>query len=247
MTKQRLIAIINGYGVPKDIRTDCSYHAYLVQAVNWLWERHRTHAVTIVPCGGKTDMQRPYRRTEAGEMVKWLAPRIRALGLASTWRVQPIATELTALENMLAAAKRYPRGPIVYFCEWTRLRKMRALAERIFGKRATVIGIEFDGSTPRYDLRERIGLEREDLAYSLAALEDPAWRRVLRAAAEEKIRVLRATPATVRATEVDRIARRIRREFRQRYERARRNDTFEVPRLRPGRKRGKRTRGWVRS
>lgn len=176
------------------------------------------HAITIVPVGGKTDMHPPYRRTEAGEIAKWFSPRIRALGLTSRWQVKPIATELSALEDMLAAAKQYPRGSIVYFCEWTRLKKMRALAKRIFGARATVIGIEFDGSAPRYDSRGRTALEREDLAYSLAALEDPAWRRALRAATEEKIRVLRATPARIRATEVDRIARRIRREFRKRYE-----------------------------
>lgn len=219
MAKPLLIAIINGYGVPGDIRTDRSYHAYLVQVLNWLWDRHRTHAVTLVPCGGRTDMRRPYRRTEAGKMAKWLTPRMRALGLASTWRVRPIATELTALENMLAAAARYPTGPIVYFCEWTRLKKMRALAKRVLGARATVVGIKFDGSAPRYDVKGRIALEREDLTYSLAALKDPVWRRLLRAAAEEKIRVLRATPGRIRATEVDRIARRIRRKFRQRYER----------------------------
>lgn len=221
MPKQNLIALINGYGIPEDIRTDRSYHAYLVQVLNWLWDRHRTHAITIVPCGGKTDMRRPYRRTEAGEIAKWIRPRIHAIGLASRWQVAPIATELTALENMLAAAKRYPRGPIVYFCEWTRLRKMRALAKRVFGTRATVIGIEFDGSPPRYDRDGRRALEREDLRYSIAALEDTAWRQMLRAAAAEKIRVLRATPARVRATEIDRIARRIRREFRIRYEASR--------------------------
>lgn len=222
MAKPQLTAIINGYGVPEDIRTDRSYHAYLVQVLNWLWERHRTHAITIAPVGGKTDMHPPYRRTEAGEIAKWLHPRIVALGLTSKWRMQPIPTELTALENMLSAAKRYPAGPVVYFCEWTRLKKMRALAKRIFGTRVAVVGIEFDGSTPRYDSKGRAALEREDLAYSLTALEDPAWRRALRAAAAEKIRVLRATPARIRATEIDRIARRIRREFRERYVRARR-------------------------
>lgn len=221
MTKSPLVAIINGYGVPKDIRTDYAYHAYLVQVLNWLWERHRTHAITIVPCGGKTDMRRPYRRTEAEEIAKWLRPRIVGLGLASRWRVRPIATELSALENMLAAVKRYPNDAIVYFCERTRLRKMRALVERVLGARATVVGIEFDGSAPRYNVKGRIALEREDLRYSLAALEDPVWRRMLRAAAEEKIRVLRKMPPHVRATEVDRIARRIRHEFRQRYEASR--------------------------
>lgn len=220
-TTSRRIAIINGYGVPEDIRIDRSYHAYLVQIFNWLWDRHRTHAITIVPAGGPTDMRRPYRRTEAGEMVKWLAPRIRALGFTSQWQVKPIATELTALENMLAAAKRYPRGPIVYFCEWTRLKKMHAIAKRVFGERAAVVGIEFDGSPPRYDLNGRRALEREDLRYSLAALKDPAWRKLLRAAATEKVRVLRATPERIRATEMDRIARRIRRKFRQLYERTR--------------------------
>ncbi len=218
----RITAIINGYGVPEDIRTDRSYHAYLVQVVNWLWERYRTRAVTIVPCGGPTDMRRPYRRTEAGEMARWLRPKLRVLGLASRWRIAPIATELTALENMLVTAKRFPNGPIVYFCEWTRLNKMRAIAKRIFGKRCLVVGIEFDGSAPRYDLHGRTALEREDLRYSLAALEDPAWRRMLRLAAEEKIRVLRVTPEHIRVTEVDRIAQRIRQEFRTRYERTHR-------------------------
>ena len=222
MTQQHLAAIINGYGVPRNIRTDRSYHAYLVQVVNWLWERHRTHAVTIVPCGGRTDMRQPYRRTEAGEMVAWLQPKLRGLGLASSWRIAPIATELAALENMLAAAKRYPEGPIVYFCEWTRLKKMRVLARKVFGARATVVGIEFDGSPPRYDRNGRRALEREDLTYSLAALRDPAWRRMLRHAAEEKIRVLRATPERVRAIEIDHIARKIRQEFCIRYDRTRR-------------------------
>ena len=222
MPNAHTTVIINGYGVPEDIRTDRSYHAYLVQSLNWLWERHRNHTITIVPVGGKTDMQPPYRRTEAGEIVKWLTPRIRSLGLTSHWMVQPIATELTALENMLAATKRYPNRPIVYFCEWTRLKKMRTLAKRVFGMRATVVGIEFDGSAPRYDRDGRAALEREDLRYSLAALNDPEWRRMLRAAAEEKIRVLRATPERVRAHEVDHIAHRIRREFRTRYERTRR-------------------------
>ncbi|MDO8622594.1 MAG: hypothetical protein Q7R80_05170 [bacterium] len=221
MPPVRTIAVINGYGVPGDIRTDCSYHAYLVQVLNWLWGRHRTRTLTIVPCGGKTDMWPPYRRTEAGEMAKWLRPRMRALGLSTHWGITSIATELTALENMLAVAKRYPKGPMVYFCEWTRLKKMRTLAKRIFGKRCLVVGIEFDGSAPRYDLNGRRALEHEDLQYSLAALEDPTWRRMLRAAADEKIRVLRATPEHIRATEVDRIARRIRREFRTRYERSR--------------------------
>lgn len=218
---RQLIAIINGYGVPEDIQTDRSYHAYLVQILNWLWKRHREHKIIIVPCGGKTDMRPPYRRTEAGEMVKWLRPRVHALKLSSEWRIKPIATELTAIENMIAVAKRFPKDEIIYFCEWTRLRKMRALAKRIFGKRAIVIGIEFDGSAPRYDLRGRAALEREDLTYSLAALDDPKWRSMLRAAAVEKIRVLRATPKHVRATEIDRIARQIRRDFRARYDTSR--------------------------
>lgn len=221
MPSVRTIAVINGYGIPRDIRTDCSYHAYLVQVVNWLWERHRDHGLTVVPCGGKTDMRPPYRRTEAGEMARWLQPHIRALGLSTRWKISPIATELTALENMLTVAKRFSKGPIVYFCEWTRLKKMRALAKRIFGKRCLVVGIEFDGSAPRYDLDGRRALEREDLRYSLAALKDPTWRRMLRAAAVEKIRVLRTTPEHVRATEIDCIARKIRQEFRARYDRAR--------------------------
>lgn len=220
MPSQPLVVIINGYGVPEDIKTDRSYHAYLIQILNWLWERHRTHALTIVPCGGRTDCTWPYRRTEADEMAKWLRPRIATLRCTSRWHLRPLATELSALENMLACAKRYPSGRMIYFCEQTRVPKMRVLAPRIFGNRVQVRGIEFDGSPPRYDRSGRLAHEREDLAFSLTALEDPQWRRELRAAARRKIQVLRTTSPEVRATEIDRIARRIRTEFHERYVRS---------------------------
>lgn len=213
MPVRKILAVVNGYGVPKDIFSDLSYHAYLVQVFNYLFDRFRAQAVTIVPCGGPTDFFPPYRRTEGGEMAKWLRARIRKLGLARRWKVKPKTTGLTAVDNLLACRKLAKAGRTLYFCEKTREAKMRRGAREAFGKRATVIGIEFDGSPPRYQVPGRREAEREDLKHDFLALKNPEWRKFLHRAAEEKIQVLRKTPERVRAVEIDRIARRIRQKY----------------------------------
>lgn len=222
MPSSKIVAVINGYGVPKDIFSDLSYHAYLVQILNYLFDRYRTNAVTIVPCGGPTDFFPPYRRTEGGEMAKWFNASIRKLGLARHWKVKPETSGLTAVDNLLACRKFAKAGRILYFCEKTREVKMRRGAREVFGKRATVIGIEFDGSPPRYQVPGRRETEREDLKYGLLALKNPEWRKFLHRAAEEKIKVLRKTPARVRAVEIDRIARRIRQKYWELFQRTQR-------------------------
>lgn len=213
----KLIVVINGYGVPKDIMTDFSYYAYLIQIFNFLWENYRQKSLLIIPCGGPTDLYPPFKRTEAGEIAKWLKVRIKKLGLTKKWRLRSIATELSALENLLACRRFVHNSNINYFCERTREKKMRILASKIFGNKIRVIGIEFDGSASRYQLPGRKELENQDLSYSLLALKNPTWRKILRQAAEEKIRVLRKTPERVRATEIDRITRQIRDEYYRIY------------------------------
>lgn len=211
MRKQTII--INGYGVPKDIMTDLSYHAYLIQIFNFLWENFRSSDLLIIPCGGLTDMFPPYKRTEAGEITKWLKYKINKLRLSKKWRLQPIATELTALENMLACKKRIKNAPLLYFCEKTRERKMRILAKKIFGNKTKIIGVEFDGSAPRYQTPGRKTLEERDLKYSLLGLANPIWRKMLQQAAIDKINILRKTPEKIRAVEIDKITRRIRDDY----------------------------------
>lgn len=219
MLQKKIVAIVNGYGVPKDIFSDLSYHAYLVQVFNYLFDRYRKFELTIVCCGGHTSFFPPYRRTEGAEMSRWFKDRIRKLKLVHSWEVRQETNGLTAVENLLACRKFVKVGRILCFCEKTRETKMRHLAHKIFRKRVMVFGVEFDGSPPRYQSNRQV-MEREDLQYSLLALKNSEWRNVLHAAAEEKIRVLRRMPARIRVTEINRITRRIRQEYVQRLKSA---------------------------
>jgi hypothetical protein len=196
-------AAINGYGVPRDILSDMSYHAYLVQVFNHLWRSYGDARLTLIPAGGKTDLFPPYKRTEAGEMVRWLKPRIKKLKLK--WDIKTCGA-LTALENMLAVKRLVGNASGIYFCELSRRAKTQRLAREVFGDKLRVSGIEFDGSAPGYDLKTRRAMERLDVRYGLLALKDPAWRKKLEQAARLKIETLRKTNPQVRAQEIDRIA-----------------------------------------
>lgn len=162
-------------------------------------------------------MIKPYRKTEAGEMAKWFKLKIKERGLTVKWKIKICATELSALENMLAIKSLIGNKPLWYFCEQTREIKMRALARKIFSQQAKVIPIEFDASPARYDDDIRKSLEKEDLQYSLLALEDKQWRRVFKKYSQEKIRILRNLPPGKRRLATDRIARDLKREFYRNY------------------------------
>lgn len=212
---KKIVAIINGYGVPKDIFNDLSYHAYLVQVFNYLFEKYHGVEILLVPCGGKVSYFPPYDRTEGGEMAKWLRARIKKINLK--WRVAPKVSGITALENLLACKNLAKGKEFFYFCEKTRLRKMRILVGKILRRGAKVVGIEFDGSPSRYQFGERKVMEKEDLQYSLLALKNAGWKKLLHRAAEEKIEVLRKTSPRVRAEEINRITRRIRQKYFEKF------------------------------
>lgn len=203
-------AAINGYGVPRDILSDMSYHAYLVQVFNYLWRKYGDTRLTLIPAGGKTDLFPPYKRTEAGEIARWLKPRVKKLKLE--WNIKTCGAPM-ALGNMLAIKRLVGNASGVYFCELSRVVKMRRLAREVFGDKVRVIGIEFDGSAPGYDLKTRRAMERLDVRYGLLALKDPEWRKKLEQAARLKIKTLRKTDAQVRATQIDRIALAVQKEF----------------------------------
>ncbi|MFA4954455.1 MAG: hypothetical protein WC641_04035 [Patescibacteria group bacterium] len=203
-------AAINGYGIPRDILTDMSYHAYLVQVFNYVWRNYGDARLTLIPTGGKTDLFPPYKRTEAGEMARWFKPRIKKLKLK--WDIETCGA-LTALENMLTVKRLVGNASGVYFCELSRRAKMQRLAREVFGNKVRVIGLEFDGSAPGYDLKTRRAMERLDVRYGLLALKDSAWRKKMEQAARLKIKTLRKTDPQVRATEIDRIALAVQKEF----------------------------------
>ena len=51
----KIAILINGYGVPDTILTDQSYHSYLGQVLNYLWDNYRTQQLTIVLCGEQNE------------------------------------------------------------------------------------------------------------------------------------------------------------------------------------------------
>ncbi len=208
--------VINGYGVPVDIMTDRSYHSYLGQVLNYLWDHYRSTSLTIITAGGNTDMVKPYRRTEAGEMAKWLAPRIKSLHRSKQWKIRTIVSSLNALDTLLAAQRIVGVNKLIYCCEKTREQKSNMLVKKLFGSRGSVLAFDFDTSKPRYDTVTRKAMEREDMQYCLRALKDPQWAAKLRAANRMKIEVLRTTSAATRAISIDTITRQLRKEYLRR-------------------------------
>ncbi len=208
-------AIINGYGVSKNIFTDLSYHAYLTQVLNYLYDRYRKQEIVIIPCGGKTDFYPPYKRTEAGEMSRWLRAKINELGLR--WQITPNGKHLTAFENIISCVRFIKRNDsVLYFCENTRKFKMKRLVKEILGSRVKVVPIEFDASPPRY--QNRINLEKENLAYDLLALQNLRWRKLLLEAAKEKICALRKISPEIRGVEIDKISCMIRKKYFEKFQ-----------------------------
>lgn len=205
--------IINGYGVPKDIFRDQNYHAYLGQILNYLWVNYSQQKLNIILCGGNSDMYKPYKRTEAGEMYKWLHPRFKKLGLNKNWQLIKNNSGLSAVENLLSSQELINSGAIIYFCEMTRKVKSQKLVSQIFGKESQVMAIEFDTSPARYNTKIRAKLEKEDLKYSLRALKDGNFRKIFQQANQEKIKHLRVLSDQQRKEQIDKITIEVRRKY----------------------------------
>ena len=146
-------------------------------------------------------------------MARWFKLRITERGLTKLWKLRLRNTTLSTLENLLAARRIASIGTVLYFCEKTHEKKATTLASKIFGRRIRVVSIDFNTSPPRYDTATRRAMDREDVQYSLRALKDPGFRHKLNKANKEKIRVLRKTSPARRRVEIERIARRVRRDY----------------------------------
>ncbi len=159
----RSFYLINGYGVPKDIFKDDSYRTYLNQIFNVIYDASVFHQVepVIIFSGGKTDMFKPYRRTEAGEMAKYfkfLAGRPFVKAVTKTWKYELEDRALSSLENILFArellTKKYPKvktGTIIF--EATRTKRIQTVAKKVLKKFSSLkfLPLEFDVSVARYD------------------------------------------------------------------------------------------------
>lgn len=67
------IFLVFGYGVPKNILKDENYNFYLKIVFNKIYDlvvKNKIYKPITICCGGETDMFKPYKRTEADEMIK---------------------------------------------------------------------------------------------------------------------------------------------------------------------------------
>lgn len=207
-TSMQEFVLIHGYGVPKDIGKDEGYHAYLNTAFNAVYDvcvRERMQPV-IIFSGGKTDLFKPYRRTEAGEMARYfkaLAKRPFVADVTKTWKFELEVRALSSLENMLFTRdllrKKYPRvkaGTLIF--EATRAERIHAVAKKVLTHTdaLTFLPVDFDVSQARYDL----DLIRDKEAYALKldmwSLKSPKNLKLHHELFAEKLRLLReAGPA----------------------------------------------------
>jgi hypothetical protein len=182
------IFLVFGYGVPKDILKDENYNFYLKMVFNKIYDisiKKNSKKSLIIFCGGKTDMLKPYRRTEADEMIRFFTNLIRKRlflnRLTKNWFLVPEKTSLSTLENLINSKKIIEKKAIksahlTIFCEQSRERRISVLAKKIIGARYSfqVMPIDFDISANRYLFPDFIdSKEKAELKHSLSALKSP--------------------------------------------------------------------------
>lgn len=180
--------LIFGYGIPKDILKDETYSLYLTPVFNHIYSTVTEKQITnplIITCGGKTDMQKPYIRSEAGEMIRFfrhlISERPYLKPITKHWKWLAESTSLSTLENILNSKKILDKlgvvgGPITIFCETTRAKRVQTVAKKVFGAKQPirVVPIDFDLSEHRYLGAEYIHRkESRETQHSLWALKSP--------------------------------------------------------------------------
>lgn len=192
--------LIMGYGVPKNILNDQHYDRYLSNVFNKIYELASNDGeVRIVFCGGPTDCFKPYKRTEAQEMIKLIKKFVTGSGLvvARKWKLVLVNRALSTLENLLGAQavlkKSGLNSPSIHiFCEYTRSNRVGQLARQIFGtNKIKLMPIDFDTSSLRYQRNGINQFEKKMLQLELSAIKDEKIRKQLHKLYEEKLTFLR--------------------------------------------------------
>jgi hypothetical protein len=181
------VFLVFGYGIPKDILKDENYNFYLKMVFNRIYDivsMNKIKKPLIICSGGKTDMFKPYKRTEAEEMIrllKNLSKRPFLKKITRNWLFIPEKKSLSTLENFINCQqiikkRRIKKANFYVFCEQTRAKGIKILAKKIFNKNYNflIIPIDFDVSANRYLSIDFIAKkEKAELEHSLWALQSP--------------------------------------------------------------------------
>lgn len=200
------IFLVFGYGIPKDILKDENYNFYLKMVFNRIYDfviKNKIDKPAIITCGGKTDMLKPYKRTEADEMIKLFSAFIKERPflkpMTKNWLFIPENKSLSTLENLLNSNKiirkrRIKKANFFIFCEQTRKKRIKVLTKKILDKNYNFLveAIDFDVSANRYLSPEfLIKKEKAELEHSLWALQNPKNLKKHHEVFVEKIEYLR--------------------------------------------------------
>lgn len=200
------IFLVFGYGVPKDILKDENYNFYLKMVFNKIYDiviKNYIDNPIIITCGGKTDMFKPYDRTEADEMIRFFKTFIKERPFLNSgtenWQFISENKSLSTLENLLNSLNivqklDIPEANFYIFCEQTRENRIKTLAKKILDKNYNfiTIPIDFDLSANRYLPTEYLAKkEKLDLKYSLWALQSPKNLKKHHKVFEEKMEYIR--------------------------------------------------------
>lgn len=200
------IFLIFGYGVPKDILKDENYNFYLKTIFNNIYDisiKNNIDNPIIITCGGKTDMFKPYHRTEAEEMIRFFTDFIQnrpfLQSITKNWTFIPEKESLSTLENLLNSikiveSKEINKAQFFIFCEQTRENRIKTLATQVLqnNDHITIIPIDFDTSPNRYlDPKYLAQKENLELNHSLWVLQSPENLQKHHKVFEEKMEYLR--------------------------------------------------------
>lgn len=194
------IFIIPGYGIPKNIFKDESYKAYfnfVGKKINEFVINHPKTKITIIFSGGPTDLEYPYKRTEAKEMFNFFDSLYQPLwGKYLKYRLEQ--KSLSSLENQVYSKQiidkiKDKHKSIALFGEKTRTSRIKKTAKIIFSKIST-IRVELPANKQVSDNKLIIKKENLVLKYSLWALKNNVNFNKYRKIFHKKFRYLRRFP-----------------------------------------------------
>lgn len=199
------IYLIFGYGIPKEILKDENYNFYLSLVFNNIYDyvvNNKIKKPTIIFSGGKTDCFKPFKRIESLEMLRWFKDftnRDCLRNIVSDWEIINEKKSLSTLENFMFCKeiinkKNYKNYNINIFCEKTRTKRIKKLANNFFNKKnkVKIIPIDFDVSSNRYlppDIMNK--KEKTAIKYNLWALQSEANYKKYHKVCADRIKFLR--------------------------------------------------------